>query len=278
MRRVFAMTALATVGVAGLTGCNSGGHGNSAAATTSASSASRAPNAVLAAAYSRTTSTTAKVAIDERVQLKNQGSSQDVSVHGTGVVDFAHHQVDLHLVLPQGKSELRLLHNTMYVELPQATNGKRWARIDISKLANSHGNATGLFSGDNPASIVEQLRGVSKRVDKVGTGTVGGVTTTHYRANVNLAAAAKKSGASAAQIRQLQQRLGTQSLMVDVWVDSQHRMRQLRETIPVDTANGTSGKAVVTVDLSGFGTPVHVSAPPASQVQDVTQKIASQQA
>ncbi len=104
-------------------------------------------------------------------------------------------------------------------------------------------------------------------VTKVGTGQIAGTPVTHYRDTVK-------------------------SQLVDVWVDAQHRVRRLQviSSLPgTDTAAPAvpSGPSVrpssasgqqrlqVTLNLSGYGTPVTVSPPPASQTIDLTRLFVS---
>lgn len=199
-------------------------------------------------------------------------------MHGEGAADFVHKAIDLKLALPQGSAEFRVIGGTLYLKIPTNAGGassKPWKKIDLVELKKAGSSTSSSFFTDDPTTMLTQLRGVSKKVTTVGTDTIDSAATTHYRAVVDLAAAAEKSGNSSARVQQLEKRLGTDTATVDVWIDQQNRVRQFRETVPMKPASGASGKAVVTLDLSDFGTPVHVTAPPANDVQDVTSRAAS---
>jgi hypothetical protein len=108
-------------------------------------------------------------------------------------------------------------------------------------------------------------------VTKVGTETVDGAATTHYRVTVP-----PQTFATSGMI-------AGKPVPVDVWIDAQHRVRQEKLSV-VLTADGSSASAsgsarktlgmTMTLHLSDFGTPVRVSAPPAGQVTDATQRLA----
>ena len=99
-----------------------------------------------------------------------------------------------------------------------------------------------------PLDLVRYVRPVGT-VTRLGSDTVDGVKTTHYSAQLDL-----RSYASAA-------RVAGDSLPVDVWVDSDDRIRR------VQTQLGTASfQAVPQLDIAGFGRPVAVRAPAAAQV------------
>jgi hypothetical protein len=115
---------------------------------------------------------------------------------------------------------------------------------------------------------------VSSSVTKVGTESVRGAPTTHYRADVDFAKAAAKRGLPAADITALEKALGTNTLPVDLWIDGQGAARRLQYHVPLPkvsttSAAGQSGELTETLDLYDFGVPVAVSPPPASQVAEL---------
>ena len=67
---------------------------------------------------------------------------------------------------------------------------------------------------------------------------------------------------------------------VDVWVDAQHHIVQEKVSLtvsakPSSTAAAQQVTTDTTIRLSGFGTPVQVTAPPASQTTDLTKTVGS---
>jgi hypothetical protein len=116
-------------------------------------------------------------------------------------------------------------------------------------------------------------------VTKVGHDTIGGVAATEYKAEIDLAKVASqaqaKDGTKAANsVTQEQQALGTSTIPVTVWVDSNGLVRQISEQTPIPAASAGAadggGKATVTMTFSNYGAPVQLTPPASSQVADVT--------
>jgi hypothetical protein len=173
----------------------------------------------------------------------------------------------------------------VYIKMPPAIaaklpGGKPWMKIDLGKAASAAGIpglsalASNPVSG-NPSQVLQYLRAVSGGVNKVGTETVDGVQTTHYRAQINLdrvpdvlPASSRASGQQA--IAALEKSTDLHQLPVDVWVDGQHLVRQLRMAINVNAASGQSVNTTVTLSIPQYGPQSIPAAPPASQVTDLT--------
>jgi hypothetical protein len=99
--------------------------------------------------------------------------------------------------------------------------------------------------GTTPDRLLEDLINASKKVGKLGREEIRGVTTTHYRAQLD----ETKLGAD-----------GDASVAVDAWIDEQGLPRRVR--VP----SGGDGDAAAVADLFDFGVPVDVEAPPASDI------------
>jgi hypothetical protein len=102
----------------------------------------------------------------------------------------------------------------------------------------------------------------------VGTDTVNGEQATHYHGTVDPAtaltgeAAAKNlTAAQVAQLKALFSGAGVKSDVMDVWIDSSGRL--VKEQV-VDTS--AAGTTTVVMYLTGWGQPVTITPPPASQV------------
>lgn len=163
----------------------------------------------------------------------------------------------------------------VYLNIPALADripGKAWLRLDLAKAGKSLGvNLDQLLSqaNQNPAQTLDLLRSVGQ-VDKIGSATINGVSTTDYKGTIDLAKAAARKGSDA---EQMVQRLIAQGapaeLPVEVWIGDDGLVRRLRLDEDLQ-AGGSSLSAAVTIDLSDFGTDVSVAAPPADQVFDVT--------
>ena len=111
---------------------------------------------------------------------------------------------------------------------------------------------------------------------------MNGVSTTHYRATVDLnkeaaSVRAKAGDKAAAVITRQEQALGTHTLPVDVWVGADHLVRQYRTQVPIPPSSSGgpagSGTVALTMAFSDFGAPVTVTPPPSSEVADVTNQV-----
>jgi hypothetical protein len=240
---------------------------------------------IVAAAYTKTSAAkSARMALSYSVSAGKTGSGNTLNEQGTGtgVIDFARKIADLTVNAPTGQSiEERLIGTNAYVKLPPQLastspqlKGKSWLH---EQLPSGGGSSLGFGSSNSsqasdPTSILRMVSTISNRVDNVGTNSIRGTQTTHYRATVNFAKAAAKSGLSTAQITQLEKLLGTTTLPVDIWVDKQGVARRLQFHFPLPKLGSStatqSGQMTETLDLYDFGIPVSVSPPPASQVAE----------
>lgn len=234
--------------------------------------------AALAQAYKATSAAgTAKVALHEQVQVAGKA----VTLVANGATNFAKHSVQLTMALPQvGTLEVRTIGTMEYLKLPAALQNKLpaktpWVRIDTTKIAgNQMGSTLGGVTPQDPSQVLGYLQAASA-VTKVGAASVNGVSTIEYRVNVDVAKLAAAQGASQQQLDQIKQTLGSGTLAIEVWIDNQHRIRQEKLAVPVSgqAAGASSGKVTIQLNLSDFGLPVNVVAPPASQTTDLTAQL-----
>jgi LppX_LprAFG lipoprotein len=169
--------------------------------------------------------------------------------------------------------EARMVDGVMYMNLgslggknglSSVTGGKTWLKLDLAKFgagAGGSGSAGGL--GDaNPGGVLDSLRGAGD-VQKVGTDTLRGVETTHYRATIDPQKALAKAPAALRE----KAKAGLDQLKgpfpIDVWIDGDGQTRKI--SMDVDAA---AGKVSTTIEYYDFGVDVDVSAPPASDVFD----------
>jgi len=170
--------------------------------------------------------------------------------------------------------ELRLLQPAMYVRLEglpaggQLPNGKSWVKVDLERALKKLGvDFANLGIGQSPTEALAQLRG-SANTQKVGTETIDGVRTTHYRGTVDVQDAL---GRATAKERKALRRLldeakahgvDATSTTHDVWVGDDGLVRRLTEQV------GSVGH--VTMTFSDYGAPVQIEAPPADETTDLS--------
>jgi hypothetical protein len=267
-----AVLALGGAGVLVATGCG-----------TQVATAGPTATAGLAAAVTRTTAQTARIAVTTTMQM--QGMT--VSFTESGAFDFARSRGTLSMSSPVGFTEV-FVPPKMYIKMPAGAGaslpkGKSWIAADpgmpgdlaASGLGGALPGPPGAGNGD-PADLLASLTAISGSVTKQGTATIRGVPVTGYRVNIDLAkAAARVPGWERASFKEFAQSLGAGTIPVDVWVDSQNLVRRMREALHVPSELGTPAGTVVTqtTDFYDFGVPVRVSAPPAAEVASLPQLI-----
>lgn len=235
--------------------------------------------ATLTAAVTHTGVQTARVAATTTMQMQ----SMSFSYTATGMFDFAHSRGSLSMRQPIGLTELFIPPN-VYVKLSAGDGlapprGKSWFVISDGMLGGtSAAGALGPFAGGaDPADLLTTLTGIAGSEKKVGTATVRGVAVTEYQVNIDPAkAAAHLPSSQRASFRQFAAALGSSAIPVDVWVDNQNLVRRIQVSLHLPAGSGVPAGARVTesADFYDFGLPVHVTAPPPSQVASMQDIIA----
>ncbi len=156
--------------------------------------------------------------------------------------------------------------------LPSSLSGKKWLKLDLKAF----GASASQLNQANPSSSLDTLRGVTSDVQNLGSDTVGGASTTHYRIHIDLAKAVQN--APAAQRTQIQRSIdalgGSGILPADIWIDRQGRPRKLSLSFTAKTATTTTS-ASESFEFSDFGAGVSITAPPANQVADRSQLLSA---
>jgi hypothetical protein len=230
-------------------------------------------------------------------QVTISGSSSTLPI-GAGSVDIAHGLMSYtSSASPSSSSSVTTATtvgtpSTVYTSIPAGyvppkqtkplislLGGKQWEEYTaITGAGGIQGDAT-FFDAEiyNPLWLIACLAGASGPVKYLGNATVGSVSTRHYNFKVDFAKAASNStnikrglGSIFADEALF---LGVASVPAQIWVDQQGRVVQfeLTVTFPSSKPESTSGRrasATVTLDLSGFGTPVSVTLPASSTVAD----------
>ncbi|MFD7796932.1 DUF1396 domain-containing protein [Streptomyces sp. NPDC059759] len=186
-----------------------------------------------------------------------------------------------------GPVEMRLVDGAMYIgggaQAAKEMDGKSWIKFDMSALGADKGmNADQLGGGEadkNPAAESTFLTG-SKNVKKVGTETVEGVKTTHYKGSITLAGLRKtlkgeKKATREQREKSLEQyeKMGVDKFTMDAWIDGGSRTKQFRMRGTAD-----KGPLDMTVTFLDYNKPVTVKAPPAKDTADLAEMIKGAQA
>jgi hypothetical protein len=272
-----------------LAGCASSSSAGGTPSTNRGSSSS--PLQTVQSAYASTIGQkSARLSLSENLNV----AGHHITATGTGVEDFAGHTLDSTLTVAGQQIEVRKLGQTLYTRLPSAAasglpGSKPWVSINLSALLQ---HATGsslsqLEAGqqDDPASILAYLKQASANgLHRAGTASIRGVQTTKYTATIDLNKVAAAEGGKLGSVTRSQiKTLGTSTYPMSVWVDAKGLVRQLSAqlsaspTTPSMPGSGSSSSVHVnvgaTIQFYDFGTPVSVSAPPASQTNDITKVV-----
>jgi hypothetical protein len=176
---------------------------------------------------------------------------------------------------------MRLVDKVMYLNigdllhangahLPAELDGKKWLSLNLAQYQQSMGSGSIVsWQQTNPANALESLRGVGT-VTRIGTDTIDGSQTTHYRTAIDTdRAAASAPPDQRARIRAAFDEVG--AIPVDVWIDGEGRTRKFSMIINMPG----QGDMDASFEFYDYGAPVDVSAPPADEVADLSSLLGS---
>lgn len=124
----------------------------------------------------------------------------------------------------------------------------------------------------DPLTLLDELRELTAKVERIAAEEVRGVSTTHYRVEFDDELFASNMRNSAEQNlaslpREARECLGSWMYPsgppphVDVWIDGADRVRRLEQWQPLEIAPSRDVKFLSRFDLFDFGTPVEVNLP-----------------
>jgi hypothetical protein len=203
-------------------------------------------------------------------------SGEPVTVTVDGVMAGDGDNGELKVSMPiVGDIEERIVDGVIYMNLgsfpgaPAALDGKQWVKLDHEQLkqqSGAFGDLADQAESNSPQQGLEYLQGLSGDVQNLGQEDVGGRPATHYRASIDYTKVLDELPHASAQTRDALGKLGT--VPADVWIDDQDRVVKMHMTIDGSALAGASGTAELTMELSDFGVPVDVQAPPEDQTVD----------
>jgi hypothetical protein len=275
--RSAAVSVVAVLAVAGLSACSSGSDNDAATEIDGLS-----PVAAI--------QKVADTASNDSAAYTFEMSGSGVSVKGSGAYRGGENPAArmafdsmkmLGFSLPAGM-EFRLVDEVMYLKsskgglLPGVGDGE-WVKLPVDQVQAEGANIAGL--DPSMADPREQLKQMldTEDVRKLGTETVDGVETTHYRASISPEGTGtvteKKSSTHSNELsRQLEEQLEnsirssmglSEPVTVDAWVDSDYRARKLQMTMPF------LGEVTMTMKFTDFGSDVAVEAPAGAEEIDL---------
>ena len=182
-----------------------------------------------------------------------KGSGEFANVDGSPVGEMS---IDVGTI---GIKE-RIVGGVLYLQPPgQGT----YFSLPLNELG-----ATSLGQSADPGSAAQLLSAMSDDTVKVGTETIHGAKTTHYKGTIDVTRA--KALAPNDFARKAIQRLldnGATTIPADVYIDSKGRLRRVVQHIAL-TVKGISTDSTSQIDLYDFGVKVDVQKPAASDIRD----------
>jgi hypothetical protein len=207
------------------------------------------------------------------VTISGEGSLNERAVEGTMNLQVA------------GKTVSEIIKKPyVYIQVPSGagalSGGKPWISANLETFVHSLGSS-GPLGGDTagPTQMLSMLKS-SGQVMTLGSESLHGVSTTHYHALVDFSRYAATVPSSLrpgieGYARELQRITGSSSLPIDVWVDSEQRVRRFSTELQICTPQGKLAETVA-MDLYDFGPQPAVLAPAPSEVSDITSELSSQ--
>ena len=228
----------------------------------------------LTAAVTRTAGQTARIAVTTTMQMQ----SMSVSFTQTGVFDFTHSRGMISMQDPVGMTEV-FIPPTAYIKLSGGSgtlpHGKSWVAVPAGMSEGPEGSMLSpIGGGTDPADLLASLTAISNSVTSLGSTTVRGVPVNGFRVEIDPAKAAERVPSwERASFLEFTRSLGSGTIPVDVWVDKQNLVRQVKLSLSGGVGAPASGRMVEVTDFYDFGVPVRVSALLASQIASMSQLI-----
>jgi hypothetical protein len=210
-----------------------------------------------------------------------------IRINGNGVIDGTSGIANFDLGsafqgsgLPAGSSvtEIYLKQGAdyvIYMQLgalaAQIPGGKQWMKLDLSKLGKSAGlDMNQVMSGSQlqPADILSMLKTEGATIRTIGTETLAGAPTTHYRVTIDMAKALAAKGLSSPMLAGLAAQMPT--IPEDVWIGSDGLVRRVSLSYAFNE-HGKSLRIAMSMDIYDYGVDLTIAAPPSDEVYDATQ-------
>ena len=151
-------------------------------------------------------------------------------------------------MMPGGEVELIVgKGSVVYVRAPMLASyipaKTPWIKLDPSALPQQPGGVGAATAALDPAAILAALEGAIS-VDEVGTDTVDGADATHYRATVDLVkllpsiaelAPDAPTDAEMQEAKDQLTKLGLDTLPIELWVDGDGYLKQVRFALDLST-------------------------------------------
>ena len=193
-------------------------------------------------------------------KMKMEVTAGGVATTIEGVLDYTGKQPATQMTMNvpggQGKMDIIMVDGVVYMTMPmQGQSG--YMKMDLKANPELAEQMGGLDSFD-PSNMTDQLTEGLKDVETVGKEDVDGVEATHYKVTVDTEAASEMlEGMEGAQGQV------PDEMVMDIWLDGEGRL--------IQTEGDLGGQGTMKMNVFDFGADVSIEAPPADEVQDMSE-------
>jgi len=188
---------------------------------------------------------------------------------GSGEVDFTKEPAEMAVTMRVPAAgdttmEVRLVDGLFYLSMGELTGDKLW-KVDLV-------DPSGLLGGSGLGPMMKQLApgqmlagaedGI-REVTYVGQEDVSGRQLDHYRVTVDTAAMMRAMGDAMRGQGMPSAGAMPKTVTYDLWLDEQDRLGRMDMDLPMG-----GNEMSMRVEMTDWGAPVHIVAPPADQVTD----------
>jgi hypothetical protein len=216
------------------------------------------------------------------------GTAETLTFSGTGGIDFSNDTYQVNLAGTADGQNLTI--NVLYIggsiyegmtQISQLVPGKNWLSLNVASLVKSDQPTSASALGENPLTTLQTLAQQGNTVTPLGTSTVDGQSVEGYSVSFSPSTLEKEAHSASlpSWMRAAAQQISFKSASETVFV-SGTTLVQVGIAETVSTAAANSATVNETLNFSNYGTPVTITAPPASQTISFTQflKLAGQPA
>ena len=214
---------------------------------------------------------------DFHMTIGIQTAGDQITATGDGAVDFANNTSQATFTYA-GASQLDGVQlqevfagGNVFLSMPEISQlvpGKSWISAPVAASNSISPGST------NPTAIFKMLTSEGSNVTPLGPSTIGGEAVQGY--HVAISSADLMEGVDRADLppsagQEVKSLFGNAGVQMSVYVgDDTHLLRRVTFSMHVSVAS-TSVSAQATEDISNYGAPVSISAPPSDQVVSLQQ-------
>jgi hypothetical protein len=216
---------------------------------------------------------------DVTVTISGNAEGVTVNASGSGIVDFTKNAMELSVSTTvsgqQIQEKLIYLENALYESTPDLSQlfpGKSWVSINLSEIEKAEGpNAAGsLDSEGNPVAMLRLLAAQGNTVTPLGSSIIDGTSVQGYSVSINETTLHNDLAKLPSWMRQLTAKTAVGGISYKIYIDGQNLLRRTTLTMHM-SVDSLSLSMSETMDLSHYGVPFTVTAPPQAQVVSLQQ-------